>query len=129
MTAHPSRAVGSAGPLVVTEEAMSLAIERLRTRRNRTRLERYDRLQRSLLKVDVTSDRDFQSDFKSFYGVRRGTEWCESFFSILEREKNNPASSFREALAEIHGRTGRVEASFSSKLVATVDADRPVWYD
>ena len=77
--------------------------------------------------IDVTSDRDFRSDFKSFYRVRRGEEWCESFFSILECEKNNPVPSFREVLAEIHDRTGRIEASFSSKLVATIDADRPVW--
>ena len=104
---------------------MSHAIENLRKRR--IGLERYDRLQRSLLTVDVSSDRNTQNDFKSFYRVIRGKDWCESFFSILERDKSNPAPSFREALAEIHGKTGRVEASFSSKLVATIDANRPVW--
>ena len=111
----------------MTEEAMSRAIENLKTSRNRNGLKRYCRLQESLSRVDVRSDRDFQRAFRSFYRVMRGNEWCEPFFSILEREKNNPAPSFREALDEIHYRTGRVEASFSSKLVATIDANRPVW--
>ena len=111
----------------MTEEAMSCAIGRLGARRNRNGLERYDRLQRSLRKVVVTLDRGFQNDFKSFYRVRRGKEWCEPFFSILEREKRNPGLSFRETLDEVHGSTGRVEASFSSKLVASIDANLPVW--
>jgi hypothetical protein len=33
---------------------------------------------------------------------------------------------FPEALKEISRRTGRIEASFSSKLVATLDASQPV---
>ncbi len=106
---------------------MSRAIGRLGARRNRNGLERYCQLQESLSRVDVRSDGDYQRAFKSFYRVRRGRGLCEPFFSILEREKNNPAPSFGKVLAEIHGRTGRVEASFSSKLVATIDADLPVW--
>ena len=111
----------------MTEEAMSRAIKNLETSRNRNGLQKYCRLQESLSRVDVRSDGDFQRAFKSFYQVRRGADFCEPFFSILYREKNNPAPSFGEVLAEIHDRTGRVEASFSSKLVATIDADLPVW--
>jgi len=111
----------------MTEEAMSRAIENLKTSRNRNGLKRYCRLQESLLRVDVRSDGDFQRAFKSFYRVRRGRNLCEPFFSVLEREKKPPAPSFLDVLAEIHGRTGRVEASFSSKLVATIDAGLPVW--
>ncbi len=109
----------------MTQEAMSCAIERLRA--NSSGLERYDRLQRSLNRFDVTRDRCFQLDFKGFYRVRRGKKWCELFFSILEREKRRPSPSFRKFLAEIHCRTGWVEASFTSKLVATIDASLPVW--
>ena len=90
-------------------------------------LARYYYLQRSLLKDEVTSNRDFQKTFKSFYRMRRGEGWCRVFFLILEREKHNHALSFRDVLEEIHRETGWVEASFSSKLAATVDGNLPVW--
>lgn len=104
---------------------MSRAIRNLEARSSG--LARYDYLQRSLLKKDVTSNRDFQRAFKSFYRVRRGEGWCRVFFSALEREKHNHALSFRDVLEEIYRETGRVEASFSSKLAATVDENLPVW--
>ena len=107
------------------EQTMLRAIRNLEARRSG--LARYDLLQRSLLKDDVTSNRDFQRAFKSFYRVRRGEDWCKVFFCILEREKRNDGLSFREVVEDIHRETGRVEASFSSKLVATIDKGLPVW--
>lgn len=104
---------------------MSCAIGNLKL--NQRGLERYNCLQRTLLKGGGASNPDFQRAFKSFYRVRRSDGWCEMFFTILDREKHNLAVSFREVLAEIHCGTKRVEASFASKLVATINADRPVW--
>ena len=49
------------------------------------------------------------------------------FFSILEREKRRDQVSFRAVLQEILRETGRLEASFSSKLVATISDNCPVW--
>ncbi len=105
--------------------AMSCAIGNLKL--NRRGLERYNYLQRTLLKDGGALNPDFQRAFKSFYRVRRSDGWCEMFFTILDREKHNLAVSFRDVLAEIHCGTKRVEASFASKLVATINANRPVW--
>ena len=49
------------------------------------------------------------------------------FFSILEREKRSDTVSFRTVLEEMLRKTKWIEASFSSKLVATVNANLPVW--
>ena len=59
--------------------------------------------------------------------MRRTESWCDVFFSILEREKRNRAPSFRKVVEEIACKTGRLEASFSSKLVATIDPCLPIW--
>ena len=47
----------------------------------------------------------------------------EVFFSILEREKHSDTVSFRIILEEIFRKTGRLEASFGSKLNCCVDRD------
>ena len=95
-------------------------------------LMRYDYLQSQLRKTDVTTDMFYQSNFNSFYVVRRGGDWTKGFFSILEREKNNDLISLDEVLKELY-RTARhagrqqVETSFSSKLVATIRPELPVY--
>ena len=79
----------------MTEEAMSRAIENLKTSRNRNGLKRYCRLQESLLRVDVRSDGDFQRAFKSFYRMRRGRDLCEPFGAFGSRLRQLVAGSGR----------------------------------
>ena len=88
-------------------------------------LGRYQWLQARVLKCDVTTDREFQSRFAAFYRVRRSSEWRTEFFALMEKSKGN-SISFSEALRSIHLSSGRIEASFASKLVATLDPSRPV---
>jgi len=88
-------------------------------------LEKYLSLQDSLKKVDVSNNRDFQKRFNHFYRVRRNNDWQSQFYKILQEHKNKEIS-FASALRKIHKNTGRFEASFASKLVATVHPDKPV---
>jgi hypothetical protein len=88
-------------------------------------LEKYCRLQAALATTDVAHDRGFQTRFNAFYRVRRGSAWRAAFFSLLQQEKSCP-HSFAGVLRALHAATGRVEASFASKLAATVDPDKPV---
>ena len=88
-------------------------------------LRKYRWLQAALLETDVTHDREFQSRFNGFYRVRRNADWRSVFYNILQEEKSEPRA-FTEVLHELHGATGRIEASFASKLSATVDPSKPV---
>jgi hypothetical protein len=88
-------------------------------------LERYQWLQAKVLKCDVTTDREFQRLFTVFYRVRRSSEWLKEFFALMEKSKNG-GTNFSEALQAIHRSTHRIEASFASKLVATLDPSKPV---
>lgn len=88
-------------------------------------LAQYLSLQADLHRLDVSADRDFQRRFNRFYRVRRGTDWQWRFYALLERGKRDP-TDFTEVLRALHAATGRYEASFASKLVATLYPDRPV---
>jgi len=88
-------------------------------------LGRYQWLQARVLKCNVTTDREFQRRFTAFYRVRRNSEWRREFFALMENSKSG-GTNFSEALQAIQCSTGRIEASFASKLVATLDPSKPV---
>lgn len=88
-------------------------------------LTKYTWLQNEVLVRDVSRDIEYRKRFGGFYRVRRNAKWRDAFFGILERAKSAPVS-FGDTLRALHAETGRVEASFASKLVATLDAAQPV---
>ena len=91
-------------------------------------LRRYDTLQRTLHATDVSADREYQKLFNGFYRMqRRRAEWYKFFFSMLQEEKNNNSVTFGHVLETVYRHQHRVEPSFSSKLVATIRPDMPVY--
>jgi hypothetical protein len=88
-------------------------------------LYKYCWIQEQFHKNDVTSNREFQKAFNGFYRVRRNAEWQAVYYRLMEDAKTN-GFDFRQVLLELRKKTGRLEASFTSKLVATVYPDRPV---
>jgi hypothetical protein len=91
-------------------------------------LQRYDWLQGMLRRTDVTKDREFQRTFNGFFKMGKKTpEWYQFYFSLLEREKNNESLTFKSVFEQIFRSCGRVEPSFSSKLLASVCPDKPIY--
>ena len=76
---------------------------------------------------DVRICPDYQRKFNGLYMVRRNAAWRQSFYDLLEREKRNPELRFSSILEQIFVATGRIEASFASKLVATARPEKPVY--
>ena len=70
-------------------------------------------------------ERAFQKAFNGFYRVRRNAEWQRVFYATLARCHRHPLT-FAQVLRQIRRTTGRTEASFASKLVATLDPTQPV---
>lgn len=92
------------------------------------KLEAYNDTQSLLHKTDVSADRNYQRNFNGFYRVRQKSEsWYEFYFDLLEREKENNHLTFDAVLRKMYEFKGNVETSFSSKLVATVRPDMPVY--
>lgn len=88
-------------------------------------LRKYEWLQRELFRRNVARDPEYQTRFATYYRVRRGSGWRQAFFDLLEHGKTIPPS-LSDALLAVYEATGRVEASFASKLVATIDPSKPV---
>jgi hypothetical protein len=88
-------------------------------------LNKYCWLQAALATTDVAHNREFQTRFNGFYRVRRNPAWQSAFYGLLEQNKSKP-QSFAAVLRALHNATGRAEASFASKLVASVDPEMPV---
>lgn len=57
--------------------------------------------------------------------MRRNAEWRSKYYELFQQNQSRP-QSFAEVLRALHAGTGRAEASFASKLVASIDPDMPV---
>jgi hypothetical protein len=74
---------------------------------------------------NLRTDAEYRRRFNLFYRVRRGKQWQDDFYALLEQNKQL-AVTFGEILQALHRATGRFEASFASKLVATARPEMPV---
>lgn len=90
-------------------------------------LEKYQNIMKMLYSVDVSIDKDFQKKFNGFYRIRQRTkEFYELLYNYLEENKNSDAS-FESILLYFFNQTERIEASFSSKIAATINPNLPIW--
>jgi hypothetical protein len=91
-------------------------------------LEQYKWIMNNLRVVNVSNDRNFQKRFNHFYRMRQRTpQFYETFYTKLQTSKDDSNLTFEQVLDYFWETLSRVEASFSSKLVATVNPDMPVW--
>jgi hypothetical protein len=103
--------------------------ERIFCRISCKKLADYDFTQTRLKATNVATDLHYQRVYKSFYVMgRRSAAWYEFYFGLLEREKANRSISFETVLGITFETMGqRVEPSFSSKLVATIRPELPIY--
>jgi hypothetical protein len=87
--------------------------------------EKYLWLQNEVNKRNVSLDREFQRKFNAFYRVRRNKDWQKEFYKLLEINKGN-IIDFYHMLVRFYDKTKKVEASFISKLVATLNPKMPI---
>ena len=90
-------------------------------------LEKYNYIRENLHKCGVSKDEKFQKTFNAFYRVRRDEEGRNKFYDYFEEKKNISNITFETIIKDIFLRTGNIEASFSSKLLSTINPDMPIW--
>ena len=79
-------------------------------------------------------DIDYQKNFNGYYRVRRDSSWLKTFYDYMEKNKNNTDITFEDILCKLysipHNTTKdmatTVEASFSGKILATINPNNPV---
>lgn len=102
-------------------------------------LNEYVEIMNNVRRESVSENIHFQRKFKHFYKVRVTNEWCKVYFDLFEEMKNDKSPTFAKIIMAmqqgtkgmaVNGRfydDGRVEASFSSKMLATLNPDKPIW--
>lgn len=90
-------------------------------------LTKYTRLMDWFHQVDVSKDADFQRAYNHFYRMRqRKPEFYQDYYEFMQSNKKR-AVTFSDILLHFYNKFDRVEASFSSKMLATLNPDKPVW--
>ena len=93
------------------------------------------------LSKNIATDVDFQKNFTNYYRVRRDVDWLQEFYNFFEKNKNNKTITFEEILRHLSniehkvkrtpnnptGKAKTVEASFASKMLATINPDHCIW--
>ncbi|MBR3136299.1 MAG: hypothetical protein IKF10_04655 [Lachnospiraceae bacterium] len=69
---------------------------------------------------------EFRRAFNGYYRIRRNEEWRQHYYDLFVKAKTEHYS-FEQIITELYRITGNVEASFSSKMLATIDASKPIW--
>jgi len=90
-------------------------------------LEKYSYIIDELKKVDISTDINYQTTFNSFYKIRRDKKWRKVYYDYFEKNKNNDNLTFEQVIRYLYKKTGNIEASFSSKLLATINPKMPIW--
>lgn len=79
-------------------------------------------------RVDVTIDQDFQRMFNGYYRIRQRPQiFYKTIYRFLEDHKHDHDLTYHSVLHALYSATGRIERSFSSKVLATIRPECPVW--
>lgn len=89
-------------------------------------LTRYSFIMDFLCKVDISKDIEFQKTFTYFYKIRRNEDFRKKFYSYLEVNKNNYSLTIEEVLFFLYTIDNKIELSFSSKLLHTINPSLPI---
>lgn len=89
-------------------------------------LDKYYYLITNLHKTDVSKDEEYQTKFNAFYKVRRDAKKRKIFYDYFESIKDNKNIKYEDIITYLYKKTGNVEASFSSKILATISPNMPI---
>ncbi len=95
--------------------------------------EKYQAIMNSIHSVDISSNAGFQKLFNDYYEVRRNEDWRKGYYQYFQSVKTNRNITFDTIIEHLfynlktnRGRQHPVEASFSSKMLATINPRMPI---
>lgn len=91
-------------------------------------LNKYLLIMKDFHNIDVSKDLDFQKKYNGFYRMRqRKVDFYEDYFAYMQENKRNVSLTYQDVLTHFYEKFNRIEASFSSKLLATINPNMPIW--
>lgn len=76
--------------------------------------------------IDNFNDENFQKSYKGFYRMRRNKEFCKKYFKIGYEQIDNSEINFNILFDKIKKINNKNEASFASKLLHTINNEKPI---
>ena len=89
-------------------------------------LDKYQYIMDRVKKTDVSKNSDFQKSFNGFYLIRRNEAWRNIYYEYFERVKSE-IPTFSNIITYLYETTGNIEPSFSSKMLASIFPEKPIW--
>ncbi len=89
-------------------------------------LDKYKKIMTLANTTDVSNNEDFQRTFNGFYIVRRNEAWRKTYYDYFEQMKKE-TPTFSQIIQYLYEKTGFIEPSFSSKMLATLNPNNPIW--
>ena len=90
-------------------------------------LKKYLSIMNEFHNVDVSNNLEFQRMYNGFYRLRQRTsDFYAEYYEYMEKNRDRNLT-YPEVLTHFYNRFNRIEASFSSKLLATINPSMPVW--
>lgn len=69
----------------------------------------------------------FKKLFNGFYRIRqKPSSWYDAYYGVFSDCKQRNLS-FKEVLTMVYDKTGELHPSFCSKMIATLNPDKPIW--
>jgi hypothetical protein len=116
---------------MMAEQSHWPLLEKAAGKIKKTDVAKYIELKRLLASRDPDAPRRFRSLFASYYrlnGARLSAEFKRTYFDILFNWRpEKQTHSYRSVLLALHKASGRLHASFASKLVAVRDESSPLF--
>lgn len=75
----------------------------------------------------ISSNGEFRRKFNALYRVRRNESWQDDYYATFQKVALEHRVDFSWILSTLYDQTGRVETSFASKMLATIDTCFPIW--
>ena len=76
--------------------------------------------------ASLVNDVDFQKKFDGYYKIRKNAEWRRTYYELFEHIRNDNDPTFEYIIRKLY-ECGTVEPSFSSKMLATINPNKPIW--
>lgn len=76
----------------------------------------------------MVSTKEYQSLFKEYYNVRKRDQFCKPYFELLRHNlEQNTKPTLKAIMMSLYEKTKERHLSFSSKLLATLDDNEPIY--
>lgn len=90
-------------------------------------LETYTSLINSVALPEFVATPQFRKKYNGYFRVIfRSQEWYNQYYDLMTSQRENPRT-FSELIQILYPFSGNIEASYVSKLMATVDPSLPIW--